>query len=204
MTYCMEACAQYNKTFVVIDRPNPIGADSVEGPPNPINANMIGRKWPNAKWGVPTRHGMTVGEIAMMVDREWMDPKLGDLLHVVKIPGYKRDTTWDKLNRPWVMPSPNMPTWDGTAIVYPGSGIFENVGGVSEGRGTTRPFELLGSPDAANSTVADLITRTLNDRNLPGCHFRTVFFTPTFGDFMDKPCGGIQIHVTDAKSFKPI
>jgi len=203
MTYAMEACAQYNKTFVVIDRPNPIGADMVEGPPNAINANMIGRKWPDAKWGVPTRHGMTVGEIALLVDREWMDPKLGDLLHVVKIPDYKRSLNWEQLGRPWVMPSPNMPTFDGTAIVYPGTGIFENVGGVSEGRGTTRPFEILGAP-SANATTSELITRTLNEKNLPGCHFRTTFFTPTFGNYIDKLCGGLQIHVTDRKAFRPI
>lgn len=224
MTHAMEACARYNKTFVVLDRPNPIGAEAVEGPPNALNANLIGRKWPNAKWGLPTRHGMTVGgllyislhcialhctytldcthitgetcgtEIARLVDSEWMEPKLGDRLHVVKVPGYKRAMPWTALNRPWVMPSPNMPTFDGTALVYPGTGIFENVGGVTEGRGTTRPFELLGTP-AADARTADLVVRTLNARNLPGCHFRTTFFTPTFSTFTNKLCGGLQIRL---------
>ena len=123
-----------------------------------------------------------------------MEPKLGDRLHVVKVPGYKRAMPWTALNRPWVMPSPNMPTFDGTALVYPGTGIFENVGGVTEGRGTTRPFELLGTP-AADARTADLVVRTLNARNLPGCHFRTTFFTPTFSTFTNKLCGGLQIRL---------
>ena len=226
MTHAMEACARHNKTFVVLDRPNPIGAEAVEGPPNALNANLIGRKWPNAKWGLPTRHGMTVGgllhiippsqkhphmpttnhcnfahmrantntEIARLVDSEWMEPKLGKRLHVVKVPGYKRSMPWTALNRPWVMPSPNMPTPDGTALVYPGTGIFENVDGVTEGRGTTRPFELLGTP-AADARTADRIVRTLNARNLPGCLFRTAFFTPTFSTFADELCGGLQIRL---------
>ena len=173
--------------------------------------------------------GETCGtEIARLVDSEWMEPKLGDRLHVVKVPGYKRAMPWTALNRPWVMPSPNMPTFDGTALVYPGTGIFENVGGVTEGRGTTRPFELLGTP-AADARTADLVVRTLNARNLPGCHFRTTFFTPTFSTFTNKLCGGLQIRlspfspaalvvvggqhavtfspftdVTDPKAFKPV
>lgn len=123
-----------------------------------------------------------------------MEPKLGPLLHVVKVPGYKRSMSWSSLNRPWVMPSPNMPTHDGTALVYPGTGIFENVDGVTEGRGTTRPFELLGTP-AADVRTANLIVETLNARNLPGCHFRTTFFTPTFSTFTDELCGGLQIRL---------
>ena len=129
-----------------------------------------------------------------------MSPKLGDLLHVIPIPDYKRSMNWEDLHRPWVMPSPNMPTFDGTAIVYPGTGIFENVGGVSEGRGTTRPFEILGAP-TANATVADLVTRTLNEKNLPGCSFRTTFFIPTFGNYMDKLCGGLQIRLLNRQLF---
>ena len=129
------------------------------------------------------------------MDAEWMEPKLGDRLHVVKIPNYKRSARWEQLGRPWVMPSPNMPTWDGTAVVYPGMGIFENVKGVSEGRGTTRPFEILGTPLAANATLAERVTRTLNAKKLPGCVFRTAFFTPTFGNFINQLCGGFQIRL---------
>ena len=191
MTYCMEAAAKNGKMFVVLDRPNPIGADVVEGPPNTMDAGLIGRKWENAPFGVPTRHGMTAGEIAMLVNSEWMSPKVD--LHVIKVPAYNRSDRWEALGRPWVLPSPNMPTFDGTAIVYPGAGNFEDVDGASEGRGTTRPFEIIGTPAASSAKVADALTKKLNAIGLPGVSFRTTFFVPTFGKYINKPCGGVQI-----------
>jgi len=202
MTYAMEAAARNGKTFVVLDRPNPLGADVVEGPPNTMDAGIIGRKWPNAPFGVPTRHGMTAGEIAAMCNAEWMSPKVD--LRVVVVPGYKRSDSWASLNRPWVLPSPNMPTFDGTVPVYPGTGLFEDVKGASEGRGTTRPFELIGLPAAADARAAEALTAALNDKKLPGVHFRTAFFVPTFGDYINKPCGGVQVHVTNTKTFQPV
>ena len=204
MTYAMEAAARNGKLFVVLDRPNPIGADIVEGPPNTVNAGLIGRVWDGAPFGVPTRHGMTAGEIAKMVDAEWMSPKLGDSLVVIPVPNYKRSDTFTDLNRPWVMPSPNMPTWEGTAIVYPGTGHFENTPQISDGRGTTRPFEFIGTPLAADSIAADKYAEAMNALGLPGVKFRTAFFTPTFDKLANQFCGGVQVHVTDRKTFKSV
>jgi uncharacterized protein YbbC (DUF1343 family) len=97
-----------------------------------------------------------------------------------------------------------MPTQDGTAMVYTGTCVFEDVGGVSEGRGTTRPFEIIGLPAASTATAAAALTDALNSRGLPGVHFRTTFFTPTFGKLINKPCGGVQLHITNTKAFKPV
>ena len=169
MTYAMEAAAKNGKTFVVFDRPNPIGADVVEGPPNTMDAGTIGRKWPNAPFGVPTRFGMTIGEVATLVNSEWMQPKVD--LRVITIPGYHRSDQWSTLGRPWVMPSPNMPTFDGSAMVYTGTCLFEDVKGVSEGRGTTRPFEIIGLPAANTAKAASAFTNLLNSCGLPGVHF---------------------------------
>ena len=96
-----------------------------------------------------------------------------------------------------------MPTYDGTAIVYPGTGLFEDVADVSEGRGTTRPFEIIGLPASADSVNTAKLTEALNAIGLPGVHFRSIFFTPTFGKLINQPCGGVQLHVTDPETFKP-
>ena len=196
MTLAMEACAEQGKSFVVFDRPNPIGLDRVEGAPNRFDVGLIGRKWPEAEFGVPTRHGLTAGELATLVNEEWMDPKVD--LTVIKVPGLTRRMTFEETGYPWVLPSPNMPTKE-TALVYPGTCVFEGVN-ISEGRGTTRPFELLGAPWIEGHELAE----HLNAKGLPGVRFRPAWFQPTFSTHAGDRCGGIQVHVTDMDDFKPV
>lgn len=196
MTHAMEACAANGKSFVVFDRPNPIGLDRVEGAANEFNAGLIGRKWEDAPHGVATRHGLTAGELATIVNEEWMDPKVE--LTVVKVPGLTRGMSFEETGYPWVFPSPNMPTRE-TAIVYPGMCLFEGVN-MSEGRGTTRPFELTGAP----WIDGNLLAANLNTKNLPGVRFRPAYFRPTFSRHAGELCGGIQVHVTNEEAFDPI
>jgi uncharacterized protein YbbC (DUF1343 family) len=196
MTLAMEACAANGKAFVVLDRPNPIGLTKIEGQPNRFNAGLIGRKWPNAEFGVATRHGLTAGELATLVNEEWMDPKVD--LTVVKVPGLTRGMSFEETGYPWVFPSPNMPTID-TALVYPGLCIFEGTN-LSEGRGTTRPFELVGAPFVDGTKLAE----RLNEQGLPGVRFRAAWFRPSFSKHQGELCGGIQVHVTDAETFEPV
>ena len=196
MTHAMEACAANETKFIVFDRPNPIGISEVEGAPVPFDSGLIGRKWPDAPFGVPTRHGMTAGEIATLVNEEWMDPKVD--LQVVEVPRYTRKMSFEETGYPWVYPSPNMPTRD-TALVYPGMGIFEGSD-MSEGRGTTKPFELCGAPYINGVDFAG----QLNALGLPGVRFRVAYFTPIFEDYSGEVCGGVQVHVTDPDSFQPV
>lgn len=197
MTHAMEACARNGKKFVVFDRPNPIGGLRVEGAPNPGDYGLIGRKWPNAPFGIATRHGMTAGEIAKLVNTEWMSPKVD--LQVITMPGYLRDMEFHDTGRPWVIPSPNMPTLD-TAVVYPGTCVFEGTN-LSEGRGTTKPFEFCaGAPFVDGLALA----ANLNALGLPGVRFRPVYFRPTFSKFSGQDCSGVQVHVTDKGAFEPV
>lgn len=196
MTYSMEAAAASGIRFIVFDRPNPIGADRVEGAPITFNAGLVGRVWPGQPFGVPTRHGLTPGELALLVNGEWMEPKVD--LDVIPIPGYTRGQRFEDTGRPWVLPSPNMPTVD-TAAVYPGTCIFEGAN-LSEGRGTTKPFELIGAPFIDGVTLA----ARLNDLGLPGCRFRPAYFQPSFDDYSGQYCGGFQIHVLDPDAFDPV
>lgn len=196
MTYAMEAAAQNNVKFIVFDRPNPIGAHKVEGAPNRRDLGLVGRLWPGQTLGVATRYGMTPGELASMVNAEWMNPKVD--LQVIPIPGYTREQYFEDTGRPWVQPSPNMPTLD-TATVYPGMCIFEGSN-LSEGRGTTKPFEQIGAPFVNGIELA----KKLNALGLPGVRFRPAFFRPSFADWKDEYCGGIAVHVMDRKKFDPI
>ena len=138
------------------------------------------------------RHGMTIGEIARLFNEHF---GLGATLEIVKMEGWRRDMYADATDLPWVMPSPNMPTLD-TAIVYPGTVLFEGIL-ISEGRGTTRPFELIGAP----WIEAESFARRLNELDLPGVHFRPAVFEPTFQKHAKQTCGGCQIHVTDRRGF---
>ncbi|MBX3730063.1 MAG: DUF1343 domain-containing protein [Candidatus Sumerlaeia bacterium] len=196
MTHVMEACAEAGKRFVVLDRPNPIGLETIEGPPIRFDAGLIGRVWPGRPFGLPTRHAMTVGEIATLANAEWLEQPVA--LKVVRVPGYRREMTFEQTGYPWVMPSPNMPTRQ-TARVYPGMGILEGTN-LSEGRGTTRPFELVGAPFIDGSALA----AALNARGLPGVRFRPAWFTPTFSKHAGELCGGVQLHVTDPRTFEPV
>jgi len=196
MTYAMEEAAKNKVKFIVFDRPNPIGGLRVEGAPLPFDAGLVGRVWPGQPFGVATRHGMTPGELARLVNEEWMNPKVD--LQVITMPGWTRDQYFTDTGRFWVLPSPNMPTPD-TALVYPGTCLFEGTN-LSEGRGTTRPFEIIGAPFINGVELA----REMNALNLPGVIFRSAYFTPTFSKFTNEQCGGVQLHVTDRTAFDPI
>ena len=196
MTHAMEAAAKNGKRFVVFDRPNPLGGEKVEGAPIRTDAGLIGRVWPGKPFGVATRYGLTIGELARLVNGEWLEPKAN--LEVIAMPDYSRSMDFVATGRPWVAPSPNMPTLD-TALVYPGMCVFEGTN-LSEGRGTTRPFEVVGAPFVDGQKLAE----TLNRAGLPGVRFRPLSFTPTFSKQKGEACGGVQVHVTDREAFLPV
>ncbi len=189
MELCMGACLENEKSVVVLDRPNPLGGALPEGPVLDMSyASFVGQR------PLPVRHGMTVGEIANYLKTEFYQSLD---LHVVKMRGWKRKMWFDETGLPWVMPSPNMPTLD-TAIVYPGMCLLEGTN-LSEGRGTTRPFEIFGAP----FVEADSLVGRLKDFKLPCVIFRPMYFQPTFQKHAGKLCGGAQIHVTDRNKFRP-
>jgi len=186
MALCMKAAASFGKEIVVCDRPNPIGGVLVEG-----NGVKEGYRSFVGMYSLANRHGMTAGELAMLFNEE-----IGSELRVIKMPDWERNKQIDMLN--WVMPSPNMPTID-TALVYPGMCFLEGTN-ISEGRGTTRPFEYFGAPFIVPHHLAD----KLNSLGLPGVIFRAVFFQPTFQKWAGELCGGAQIHITDRDAYKPV
>jgi uncharacterized protein YbbC (DUF1343 family) len=189
MALAMVACARTGVAVMVLDRPNPLGGVTVEGNlPNPAFASFVGL------YPLPARHGMTIGELAGYLNREH---HLGCQLSVVPMRGWRRRMLWEDTGLPWVAPSPNMPTPD-TARVYPGGCLVEGTN-LSEGRGTTRPFEWVGAPYLdAHHYAADLEARAL-----PGVRFRPARFRPTFHKWAGRLCGGVQLHVTDRQRFKP-
>ena len=190
MAYCLTAAKRDGVKVIVCDRPNPIGGTQVEGPVLvPGHESFVGL------YPVPMRHGMTIGELARLFNDHF---GIGADLEVTTMQGWTRNMYHDDARAPWVMPSPNMPTLD-TAIVYPGTVLFEGTN-LSEGRGTTRPFELVGAPWVRDERFAD----ALNARNIPGVHFRPTMFEPTFHKFAQTGCGGCQIHVTDRSTFAPV
>ena len=146
---------------------------------------------------IPIRHGMTVGELAQFCRTE-LDSALAPRLHVVTMHGWQRAMWYDQTGLPWVPPSPNMPTVE-TATVYPGICLIEGTN-LSEGRGTTKPFEWIGAPWINAERWGD----TLNNLDLPGVHFRSIHFTPTFSKYADEMCQGVQVHFTDRDLFKPV
>jgi len=189
MAYCMEACARFRKKMIVLDRPNPITGGKVEG--NRLHADFssfVGR------YPIPMRHGMTVGELALLFNSEF---DIGCDLAVIRMQGWNRSCWFDQTGLPWVQPSPNLPTLD-SATVYPGTVLFEGTD-VSEGRGTTRPFEIIGAPFIESRSYAE----SLNGLGLPGVCFRPVHFQPTFNKWAGEMCGGVQIHVSDREVFEP-
>jgi uncharacterized protein YbbC (DUF1343 family) len=190
MALAMQAARECGKRFIVLDRPNPIGGVEIEGKIlEPEFESFVGM------FPIPMRHGMTIGELALMFNREF---GIGCELEVVKMEGWRRSMWSEETRLPWVMPSPNMPTVD-TAVVYPGSVMFEGTN-VSEGRGTTRPFEIIGAPFIEPD---ELIEELMRD-NPPGVVFRPLHFQPTFHKFAGELCGGIQHHVIDRNAFKPV
>jgi uncharacterized protein YbbC (DUF1343 family) len=190
MAHCLRAAARHGVPVIVCDRPNPIGGTAVEGPMlEPGFESFVGL------FPVPMRHGMTIGELAVLFNTHF---GIGADLRVIDMEGWSREMYFDATGLPWVIPSPNMPTLD-TAIVYPGAVLFEGTQ-LSEGRGTTRPFEFLGAPwiDAERAAGA------LNALGLAGVRFRPVIFEPTFHKFVRESCGGCQIHVTDRRRFASV
>jgi uncharacterized protein YbbC (DUF1343 family) len=189
MAYAMQAAAESKTPFIVLDRPNPINGLTMEGPvlEYPDYSSFIGL------YPVPERHGMTVGELALLINDLFLEKKAD--LTVVPMEGWRREMWFDETCLPWVIPSPNMPTAD-TASVYPGQVCLEGTN-VSEGRGTTRPFEIFGAPWIDGFELA----RKLNALDLPGVVFREAWFTPSFSKFAGEICGGAQVHVTDRRAY---
>ena len=190
MANCMRAAARHGVRVVVCDRPNPVGGIAIEGTIlRPECVSFVGQ------FPIPLRHGMTIGELARLFNQEF---SIGAALDVVPLDGWQRRMYFDETGLPWVIPSPNLPTLDST-IVYPGAVLFEGTM-LSEGRGTTRPFELIGAPWIDGESLAS----AMNARGLPGVHFRATFFEPTFQKHAKQTCGGCQLHVTDRSAFQPV
>jgi uncharacterized protein YbbC (DUF1343 family) len=190
MANCLKAARREGLQVIVCDRPNPIGGDQVEGMVLvPGYESFVGM------YPIPMRHGMTIGEIARLFNEHF---GIGADLEVVAMEGWRRDEYFDATGLTWIISSPNIPTVD-TTTVYPGAVLFEGTN-VSEGRGTTRPFELVGAP----WVVAERFADAMNRRELPGAFFRPALFEPTFHKHARQPCAGCQIHVTDRRSFRPV
>ena len=188
MDLCMQACSETGKTVLVLDRPNPINGRRIEGPVlKPELSSFVGLK------PLPVRHGMTIAEIGNYLHHTY-HPGLD--FRVIPMQGWKRKSWFDQTSLPWVMPSPNMPTPD-TALAYPGMCLFEGTN-ISEGRGTTRPFEIFGAP----FIHSDTIVKMLREFKLPGVVFRPLSFQPTFQKHANTLCNGAQIHVTDREKFR--
>lgn len=186
----MHAARRAGIPVVVPDRPNPVGGVHVEGPVlEPAHASFVGQ------YAIPIRHGLTIGELARLFNEAF---DIGAELHVVPMRGWRRDAVEPGHALPWVLPSPNMPTPD-TALVYPGTGLIEGTN-LSEGRGITRPFEIVGAP----YVDAEALAEHMNALGLPGVRFRPSWFTPTFSKHAGELCGGVQLHVTDADAFRPV
>lgn len=190
MANCLRACARHGVDVIVCDRPNPIGGGDVEGPMLVSGYESFVGQFP-----IPMRHGLTMGELARVFNEHF---GIGAPLEVVKMTGWTRAMYGDATDVPWVMPSPNMPTLE-SAVVYPGTVLFEGTM-ASEGRGTTRPFEIVGAP----WVNAERFAAAMNAHELPGVHFRPAVFEPTFQKHARTACGGCQIHVLDRRTFKPV
>jgi len=185
----MEAAAPLAKLVVVLDRPNPISGSAVEG-------NILRPEWASlvGPYPLPMRHGLSLGELARYYN---VTQDLDCDLTVIPATGWRRGDYYDATGLPWVLPSPNLPTLD-AAMVYPGQVLLEGTN-LSEGRGTTRPFELFGAPFLEPKRILDLLQRI----ELPGVILRTACFEPTFHKWAGEPCRGFQLHVTDRRTFKP-
>jgi uncharacterized protein YbbC (DUF1343 family) len=189
MGLCLEAAARYKKKIVVLDRPNPINGEQVEG-------NLL-REALRSFVGyhpMPMRHAMTMGELARFLNAE---RRIGVDLEIIPMQGYKREYLFPETGLPWVPPSPNMP-FPETALFYPGQVLLEGTN-LSEGRGTTKPFECLGAP----YIEARSLKSQLEKRELPGVHFEEISFVPRFDKWQGQTCHGLQLHVIDPIAYKP-
>ena len=189
LLHCLEACAAAGKRVVVLDRPNPIAGSSEGNILDPAFASFVGLA------PIPMRHGLSMGELALFCRRHF---KLDVDLQVVEMSGWQRSFYFEGTGLPWVLPSPNLPTV-ASALVYPGFCLLEGTE-VSEGRGTTRPFEIFGAP----YIDPEALVRHCARWELPGCVLRPLHFEPTFQKYAGKVCGGAQVHVTDRVAFRPV
>lgn len=189
MALCMRSARASGVKVLVLDRPNPIGGVAVEGGGLEAGLENFCGLYP-----VPQRHGMTLGELAKLYNDPFC---IGCDLEVAACEGWRRDAYYDECGLPWVMPSPNMPTPD-TALVYPGMCLLEGTN-LSEGRGTTRPFELFGAP----FIEAEALAAELRREELPGVLFRPCVIEPAFHKFRGERCGALQLHVSDRRAFLP-
>ena len=190
MANCMRAAKQFGKKVIVCDRPNPINGNAIEG-----NITEHGFKSFVGQFEIPTRHGMTIGELAKMFNEHF---DIGCDLTVVEMTGWSREMWGDETGLPWILPSPNIPTVD-SCVVFPATVHVEGTE-LSEGRGTTKPFEINGAPYIdPYAWVAEL-----EKFGFDGVKFRHVFFRPTFQKCAEQVCGGVQIHVTDREAFTPV
>lgn len=191
MAYCMMACAEYDKEFVVFDRPNPINGLKVEG--NILDVEKY-RSFVGY-YPMVQRHGLTMGELALLFNKEY---GINCKLHVIPMKNWQREMDFEETGLPWVIPTPNLPNIS-TAYVYNTTCIFEGTN-VSEGRGTTTPFELVGAPWLKSEKLSE----ELNSYNLPGVYFRPQYYTPTFSKYAGELCGGVFVHVTNRETFNTV
>jgi uncharacterized protein YbbC (DUF1343 family) len=189
MANCMRAAAKWNKRVIVLDRPNPIDGITTEG-------NLLDTQFASfvGQFPMVVRHGMTMGELALLFNEHF---GIHCDLDIVRMKGWKRKSIGTQWKRDWVTPSPNIPTVT-TAQVFPGTVLFEGTN-VSEGRGTTKPFEWIGAP----YIEADVLAGEMNRMKLSGVYFRPIYFQPTYHKGKDQVCGGVQIHISDPYKFKP-
>lgn len=190
MAYAMMAVKEHNKEFVVFDRPNPTNGIDFEGNILDLNYRSFVGYYP-----IVQRHGLTIGELASLFNDEF---EIGCKLKIIPMEGWKRKMYYEDTNLLWVMPSPNFPT-PLTAIVYNATCIFEGTN-ISEGRGTTAPFQIVGAPFIS----AFDLSKKLNEYKLDGVYFRPLFFTPTFSKHQGKLCGGVEVHIINKNIFKPV
>lgn len=188
MLYMMEACAEYQKEMIILDRPNPIGGIEVEG-------NLVEQDYTSfvGLYPLPSRHGMTVGELALLFNEQ-----IGCQLKVVKMEGWTRDMFFPQTGLPWIPPSPNTTSLD-MMLLYPGTCLLEGTN-LSEGRGTVQPFEIFGAPFIDGSLLQDEV----NALKLSGIYARETAFKPTYSKYKDEICEGIQLHITERLAVKPV
>jgi uncharacterized protein YbbC (DUF1343 family) len=189
MLNCLEACGERGIEVIVLDRPNPIGGDVVEGP-------LLERDYRSfvGQAEIPMRHGLTMGELAQMLV---VENRLDVALSVIQLEGWLRNHRFRQLGRLWIPPSPNLPTPEST-LVYPGQVLLEGTN-LSEGRGTTIPFECVGAPYIDSRKLKDAMEQFA----LPGIRFLETRFTPTFDKWVGESCGGLSWHVVDTRTFRP-
>ncbi|WP_422660943.1 exo-beta-N-acetylmuramidase NamZ domain-containing protein [Paenibacillus sp. EC2-1] len=190
MLYALEDCARAGKEIVVLDRINPLDGITVEG-----NVLKDGYQSFVGNYPLTVRYGLTAGEIARMANEQM---NWNGELHIVTCEGWERGMLFTDTGRPWIMPSMGLPRFE-SALLYPGTCLFEGTN-ISEGRGTTAPFEMIGAPFIEAEKLAD----EMNDHRLPGVVFRPVYFKPTFSKFQGELCHGVQLHITDQRALRPL